>query len=80
MDIHTTLLAARDFIKSANMMPDGLKFFLLLAVLLTFLGYYTLHQLPAILHEVPPTIRALREQPTKAPLENQIDSLEKLRV
>lgn len=76
MDLPTALLAARDFIKSANVMPDGPKLFLLLALLLTFFGCYALHQLPAILHEAPPAIHALREHPARPVPENYADSAE----
>lgn len=62
------------FLEAVSTLPDVPKFLLLSALLLTFLAWYALRQLPAILHEAPPAIRALRELPGKPLPENFADS------
>jgi hypothetical protein len=76
MDLNTTLLGTGNFIESADKMPNWPKFVLLLAFLATLLGCYGLKQLPAILHEAPPAIHALREHPGRPLPENYADSAE----
>jgi hypothetical protein len=76
MNIDTLLLAARDFIKSTDGMPNGLKWFLLVSLLAAATWCYTIDKVPAILHEAPPVIRALREQPTEPLAKIQADSAE----
>lgn len=78
MNVPTLLLAARDLIKSADTMPNGPKFFLLALLIVAPSSCYmvgkALDKAPAILHEAPPAIRAMREQPAKPLAEIQPDS------
>jgi hypothetical protein len=74
MDLPTTLLATRDFIKSADKMPSGLKCLLLAFLLAAGAWCYTVDKAAAILHEAPPVIQALREQPPRPLAKIQHDS------
>jgi hypothetical protein len=69
MGLPTAILAARAFIKSADTMPNGPKFFLLALLIVAPSSCYmvgkALDKAPAILREAPPAIRAMREQPAK---------------
>jgi len=56
--------------EKASDLPTWLKLFTMLFLALIGLGAYGLHQLPDILREAPPTIRAFREPITK-PLNEQ---------
>jgi hypothetical protein len=77
VNLHATLLAVRTFIKSADAMPNGPKFFLLVLLVVAASSCYivgkALDKAPDILHEMPPNIRALREQPAKPGLENHAE-------
>lgn len=67
MGLPTAILATRAFIKSADVMPNGPKFLLLALLLVAASSCYiigkALDKAPDILREMPPTIRAMREQP-----------------
>lgn len=58
-----TSLPLGAFVKAAGTLPTWLKFITLLALAFLLLLGFALYQLPDILHEAPPAIRALREQP-----------------
>lgn len=67
MNLHAIILAVRAFIKSADVMPNGPKFLLLVLLVVAASSCYiigkALDKAPDILHEMPPNIRAMREQP-----------------
>jgi hypothetical protein len=78
MDLSITLLVVRDFMKSANVMPNGPKLFLLALLVvagsLCYIAGKALDNASAILHEAPSAIRALREQQVKPMPEKNTDS------
>lgn len=59
--------------KAADTLPTWLKFITLLALAFLLLLGVAIYQLPAILHEAPPAIRALREKPVQQPLPTDVD-------
>ncbi len=79
MNLHAIILAVRTFIKSADVMPNGPKFLLLALLILAASSCYivgkALDKAPDILREMPPNIRAMREQPAKPELENHAEGV-----